>query len=157
MRLAIFFIAFLSTILISCTKDEISSSADITAPTNIEGVWNYIGFSGSIAGIKFTPVNSGSFYIQVKDSQLILISAVQGMQKCGSYTFFPDATSSGNQLTGLLKISDTSIILPMAGIKDYRVTLLNDTLTLYPDKCDDCFVTVYTPSLMHFNCSDNRQ
>ncbi|HLK29719.1 MAG TPA: hypothetical protein VKT28_14170 [Puia sp.] len=153
MKSAFLLIAFCSVILISCKKDEVVYNA----PASIEGTWDYIGFSGGLAGIPFTSTNAEGPYIQINGSQLLVTYNIPGQQKCMEYQFKKDTLSNPSyyQITGVLTTSDTSFILPMSNIKTYSVTLSNDTLTLYPSGCADCFTTVYYPTLKHFSCSNN--
>jgi hypothetical protein len=153
MKPSFLLIAFCSVVFISCRKDEVVNNTT----TNIEGTWDYIGFSGGIAGVAFTSANAEGPYIQIKGSQLLVTYGIQGQQKCMQYEFKKDTLSnpSDYQITGLLTTSDTSFMLPMFDSKSYSVTLSNDTLTLYPTGCVDCFTTVYYPTLKHFACSGN--
>ena len=152
MKLATAFALFCSVIFVSCRKDEMVYQ---NSPVSIEGTWNYIGYSGGLAGFPFISANSTGVYIQLKGSQLIITSGEAA--KCMEYQFKADSSSNSYyQLTGLLTTSDTSILLPMADMKIYSVSISNDTLTLYPSMCSDCFTAIYTPSLKHFDCSDNN-
>jgi len=153
MKLAIGFALFCSIVFTSCKKDELPYS---NTPSSIEGAWSYIGYSGGLAGLPFMSASSSDLYIQLKGSQLILKSGQAS--KCMEYQFKADSVTGNSyyQLTGLLTTSDTSIMLPMADMKIYNVYISNDTLTLYPSQCADCFTAIYTPSLKHFDCSDNN-
>ncbi|MBS1948322.1 MAG: hypothetical protein JST47_11190 [Bacteroidetes bacterium] len=137
----------------ACNKNTVNSPK----LTNVEATWNYIGYSGGLAGFRFTAVPSQGPYLQFNDSGLIVSYGVQGKQKCMQFQFQKDSAVYGNyQLTGLLTTSDTSFMLPEPGMKTYYLALRNDTLTLYPQLCADCFVSHYALSAKHFTCSENQ-
>jgi len=137
----------------SCTKEDLSVSKP---SAGIEGTWNYIGYSGGIAELHFTPVAPGGVYIQVKDMQLLITSGDKGPQKCMQYQFQADTFhNTYYQFSGLLAAGDTSYMLPMPDMKTYFVAIYNDTLTLYPTLCSDCYTSHYVQSLKHFACSDS--
>ena len=152
MKAALAFALFCSVVFVSCKKDELVST---NSTASVEGAWSYIGYSGGFAGLPFMSANSAGIYIQLKGTQFIITSGTAS--KCMEYQFKADSVigNSYYKLTGLLITSDTSIMLPMADVKTYNVYISNDTLTLYPSQCADCFNAIYTPSLKTFNCSDN--
>ena len=150
MKPTIILALFCSVVFASCKKDEI---AHPNSHVPIEGTWNYIGYSGGLNGFPFISDNSAGIYIQLKRTQFIITSGTAS--KCMEYQFTADSVTGNSyyQLTGLLTTGDTSIMLPMANVKTYNVYISNDTLTLYPSQCSDCFNAIYTPSLKTFNCS----
>jgi hypothetical protein len=151
MKLVILLAIFCSIIFTSCKKRDTENT---NVPTNIEGTWDYIGFSGGFAGIPFTSANAEGLYIQIQGSLLLVTYGIPGQQKCMEYQFKQDSiVSGGYEISGVLTTSDTSFMLPMPTMKDYRATLSHDTLRLYPVQCDDCFTTVYFPTSKHFTCT----
>jgi hypothetical protein len=151
MKLVISLALFCSIIFASCKKGD---NANANLPANIEGTWDYIGFSGGLAGFPFTSANAEGPYIQIQGSLLLVTYGIQGQQKCMGYQFKQDSiVSGGYEVSGVLTTRDTSFMLPMPDLKDYRATLSHDTLTLYPLQCADCFTTVYIPTSKHFTCT----
>jgi hypothetical protein len=136
-----------------CKKEDLSV---LKPSAGIEGTWNYIGYSGGLAGQRFTPVAPGGVYIQINDMKLLITSGDNGQQKSMQYQFQADTSHNSHyQLSGLLAASDTSYMLPMPDMKIYFVALHNDTLTLYPTLGGDCYTSHYVQSLKHFTCSDS--
>ncbi len=153
MKAILLSIVFFSIFSYGCKKEDVP---DTNATVNMEGTWSYIGYSGGFAGLRFTPVNSTGPYIQVNSASLLITLGNQASGKCMQYQFQADTShNSYYQLTGLLTTSDTSYLLPMSDMKTYTVAIYNDTLTLYPTLCSDCFVSHYVHSLKHFTCSGN--
>jgi len=156
MKFAIFLAAGCSFFFFPGCKKVEAYGSSLTKPASVEGTWHYVGYSGGLAGFPFIPVTSGGSYIQATGIQLAVVSDDESIQKCMTYQF--EADSNNNyQLRGLFTASDTSIMLPMEDMKTYYLTLSNDTLTLYPRQCADCFVAYYTPSLKHFACTGKGQ
>lgn len=123
----------------SCHK----TGADVTPPASYTGTFQYVGYSGGLAGFKFT-LQVMKSYIQVDgDGWRIMYNNADTAQGCGTYTF------EKKDYGGLLTISGD----PGDVFVDnkYRVQLQHDTLVFYPDNCADCFSTYYKPVNRQFN------
>ena len=145
MKPACIFIAiFFILITLSCKKETTFTITDL------QGTWNYSGYSGGFAGMKFTPVNSEGPYIQIKDSSFFITYGEGYAQKCMHFTFLKDSSGTSNFLTGILTVSDTSFMLPAPDQTKYFLYLRQNNFSLYPYNSADAFEIYYAPSIKRF-------
>jgi len=145
-KLLIAALALTTSTIYSCSKD----AAPPPELTGITGTWQYIGYSGGLAGFKFTPQPAQNF-IQVDTSgNRIMFKSGDTSQNCGTFTFQKDAANYG----GLLTVNGNIFGSDLFGNR-YNVSLNHDTLSLYPADCMDCFEAHYKAVDKHFSwCID---
>ncbi|HWB25959.1 MAG TPA: hypothetical protein VG738_10790 [Chitinophagaceae bacterium] len=135
-----FIVALILTgvLLYSCSKNS-----STPYPEGIGGTWRYAGFSGGLAGFRFTPVDTIDNYLQLDTANSrIMITDGSGYQACSGYTF--EKGADGNW--GVLTLTDS-----ITYTNKFTVALFHDTLTLYPYNFVDAFTSYFTPSSKHFN------
>lgn len=133
-----------AVLLYGCDKQ-----ADAPVLKDITGTWRYIGYSGGLAGFRFTPVDTLNNYIQIDTAGARIMFRSNNDQECRTYTF--EKNEQGTY-KGLLTLSDTVY----TDMKQLDVYLSHDTLTLYPHGWMDAFASHYKISSAHFNwCTDD--
>lgn len=146
-KLLIAAFACITLTIFGCSKN------DTQAPilTSITGTWQYIGYSGGLAGFKFTPQPAQNFIQVDADGNRIMFKSGDTTQNCGTFTFQKDAADYG----GLLTVNGNIFGSDLFGNR-YNVSLQHDTLSLYPADCMDCFEAHYKAVDKHFNwCSSD--
>jgi len=152
MKKTIFAVIAVTTLIIfGCNK-----SGDAPAVTSITGTWRYTGYSGGLAGFRFTPVDTVESYIQADTTARRILANYNGQQGCSTYTFVPTlyaCTVPGVTLIGTINLNNT--IQPLGSDSQFNVSIINDTLIVQPYNCADCFASYYVPVSKHFDwCTD---
>jgi hypothetical protein len=120
-----------------CKKQNTATVADLN------GTWNYSGYSGGFGGLQFTPVSSEGPYIQIKDSQFLITTGVGKSQKCMHFSPVKDSLSDLYQISGVLTVADTSFMFPQPSFSRFLLSLDHDQLSLSPLECSDCFTNTF--------------
>lgn len=145
MKRLLFIAACLS--VLSCTKEG-ATNPDINIE-KITGTWMYVGYSGGLAGLPFTPVSNSDNYLQLDSLSKTFVAYNGGVKSCGQFSFEADTSS---YRLGLLTLD------PFPLTEKYDVYLSHDTLTLYPNNFADAFSSHYVISSKHFdNCDKGAQ
>lgn len=136
--------------IFSCNK-----TGDAPAINNITGTWKYVGYSGGLAGVRFTTDNAQERYIQADTAALRILISYNGQQDCSGYTFEPNpfaCTVPGVTLVGQLTLGNTALF---NGDNRFNVSIIHDTLVVASTTCIDCNTSYYVPTSKHFDwCSD---
>jgi len=135
--IAVFLALFISIIFSDCKKEN-----DLP-DRNLQGTWNFYGYSGGFANRPFTPVSSEGPYIQIQDSQFLITDGAVYARKCMHFILAKDRTGDSNSISGILTVSDTSFMLPMPDMTQYLFSEKNNFLSITPLECDDCFTYSY--------------
>jgi hypothetical protein len=138
MKLTIVYLVLTIPLIFSDCK-KLSNSGD----GNLQGTWNFSGYSGGFAGRPFIPVSSEGPYIQIQDSQLLITDGAGYAEKCMHFMLTIDSTGNSSVIIGILTLSDTSFMLPMPDRLQYTFSLKNNLLSLTPLECDDCYTYSY--------------
>jgi hypothetical protein len=130
-------LAITGILLFSCSKDSIPPQLE-----GMTGTWRYIGYSGGFAGFPFKPVDTINLYLQVDTANRRILVNNNGTLQCSNYTF--EKSPDGNY--GFLTLQDSIMYT-----KKFTVSLLHDTLSLYPTDFMDAFASYFKPVNQHFN------
>ena len=137
-------------IIIITTAIFFSCNKNIQPTTNtFEGTWKYIGYSGGIAGIKFTAVNAENY---LRFNSVNYLENNSGNQFCGAYNF-TKVNNSNYNLLGIITF-DSAQVSPQFTNK-YEIYISHDTLMLYPYQIVDGFESYYIPSSKQFDWCNN--
>jgi len=149
-KLLIAALAFATLTIFSCSKNA-APAPDLTG---ITGTFKYIGYSGGLAGFPFTAASFEN-YLQVDTSgNKIMFKSGDTSQNCSTFTYVPFE----NSYNGVLTIHDNIFGGGDGFGNTYNVTLMRDTVALYPTNCFDCTTAYYKAVDKHFTwCSTEAE
>lgn len=127
--------ACIALTIYGCSKN----AAPAPELTGITGTFKYIGYSGGLAGFKFTPVSAENYLQFDTGGNKILFYSGDTSQNCSTFTYAPFE----NSYNGLLTIKDNIFTGGNGFGNKYNVSFQHDTMSLYPADCMDCFEAHY--------------
>ena len=131
-------VIIISALLFACSKQNTATRGNGL----IGDSWKNIGYGGGFGGLKLTALPDNVLnYIEFDTAHVLFYS--NGSQGCFPYTVTRD---SGSIFQGLLSVANAGFTPTQ-----YDISLINDTLTLYPHGVADGFTNYYVRSLKTFS------